>query len=143
MGSTSSSVRLHICAVTCLTEKSLHVTYNTNTLTHSKIEKVQRGIQGKKSIKTRQVRENLSQQFEHKQFPKSETDPGVWKGRRSLLACHTRCKCSMATTRNSMKVKRGIKFIKLVESLIGVKVTVTGQVSECHLTFVKMETSYC
>ena len=38
---------------------------------------------------------------------KSGTEPGVRKGKRSLLACHTRCKCSMETTRNSVKVKVG------------------------------------
>ena len=36
----------------------------------------------------------------------------------------------------SVKVKLGIKVIKLVESLIGWEVTV-GQGSECHLTFVR------
>ena len=57
--------------------------------------------------KTRQVRENWSQQLGHKQIPKG-TKPGVRKGKRPLLACHTRCKCSMETTRNSVKVKLGI-----------------------------------
>ena len=42
----------------------------------------------------------------------------------------------METTRNSVKVKVGIKVMKLVESLIGWEVTV-GQGSECHLTFVR------
>ena len=42
----------------------------------------------------------------------------------------------METTRNSVKVKVGIKVMKLVESLIGWVVTV-GQGSECHLTFVR------
>ena len=55
---------------------------------------------------------------------KSGTEPGVRKGKRSLLACHTRCKCSMETTRNSVKVKVGIKVMKLMESLIGWVVTV-------------------
>ena len=34
--------------------------------------------------------------------PKRETEPGVRKGKRSLLACHahTRCKFSNETTRN-------------------------------------------
>ena len=68
--------------------------------------------------------------------PKMGTEPGVRKGKRSLLACHTRCKCSMETTRNSVKVKVGIKVMKLVERLIGCEVTV-GQGSECHLTFVR------
>ena len=43
------------------------------------------------------------------------------KGKRSLLACHTRC---METTHNSLRVKLGIKIMKFVESLIGWKVTV-------------------
>ena len=90
----------------------------------------------KSRVKTWQVRGVWSQQFEHKQVPKWGTEPGVRKGKRSLLACHTRCKCSMETTRNSVKVKVGIKVIKLVESLIGWVVTV-GQGSECQLTFVR------
>ena len=91
-----------------------------------KIEKVPRGIQGVKSRKgTRQVRENWSQQLKHKQVQKRGREPGVRKGKRSLLACHTRCKSSMETARNS--VKFGIKFMKLVESLIGLEAIVTGQ----------------
>ena len=39
-----------------------------------------------------------------------------------------------------MKVKFGIKVMKLVESLIGLDVTV-GQGSEYHLTFVRLETT--
>ena len=61
--------------------------------------------------------------------PKMGTEPGVRKGKRSLLASHTSCK----STHNSVKVKLGIKVMKLVESLIGREVTV-GQGSECHLT---------
>ena len=53
------------------------------------------------------------------------------EGKRSLLACHTRCKCSMETARNSVRVKVGIKVMKLVVSLIGWEVTV-GQGSERH-----------
>ena len=45
--------------------------------------------------------------------------------------------CSMETTRNLVKVKLGIKVIKLVKSLIGMEVTVGGRGSECHLTFVR------
>ena len=78
-----------------------------------------------------------SQQLEHKQVPKRGTEPGAMKGKRSMLACHTRCKCSMETTRNSVKVKLGIRVMKLVESLIGWEVTLTGQGSEWHLTFVR------
>ena len=85
----------------------------------------------KSRVKTWQV-----QQSEHKQVPKRGTEPGVRKGKRSLLACHTRCKCFMETTHNSVKVKIGIKVIKLVESLIGWEVTV-GQGSKCHLTVVR------
>ena len=40
------------------------------------------------------------------------------------------------TTHNSVKVKFGIKVMKLVESLIVWEVTI-GQGSECHLTFVR------
>ena len=36
---------------------------------------------------------------------KKETEQGVRKGKHSLLACHTLCKYSMETTRNSVKVK--------------------------------------
>ena len=56
-------------------------------------------------------------------------EPGVQKGKRSLLASHTRCKCSMETTHYSVKVKVGINVMKLVESLIGWEVTI-GQGSE-------------
>ena len=50
--------------------------------------------------------------------PKKGTEQGVRKGKFSMLACHTRCKCSLETTHNSVKVKLDIKVIKLVESLI-------------------------
>ena len=64
----------------------------------SKIEKVlvPRGIR----VKTWQVRGILSQQFEHKQVPQWGTESGVRKGKRSQLACHTRCKYSMESTHN-------------------------------------------
>ena len=82
-----------------------------------------------------QVWENWFQQLEHKQVSKRGTELDVRKGKRSLSACHTRCKYSMKTTRNSVKVKRGI--MKLLESMIGWEFVVTGQGSECHLTFVR------
>ena len=85
----------------------------------SKIEKVPRGIQGEKSSKDMASSKNLVSTLEHKQVPKRGTEPGVRKGKRSLLASHTRCKCFMETTYNSVKVKLGIKVMKLVESLIG------------------------
>ena len=84
------------------------------------------------------------QQLENEQVPKG-TELGVPKGKRPLMACHTRCQCSIETTSNSMKVKLGIKFMKLVKSLIDWKVTVTGRGSKCHSTFVKgrFAASYC
>ena len=103
----------------------------------AKSRKYQGVFKMKSREKTQQVRENWSQQLEHKQVPKRGTEPGVRKGKRSLLARHTRCKCSMETTRNSVKVKLGTRVMKLMESLIGWEVTVTGQGSACHLTFVR------
>ena len=43
---------------------------------------------------------SFCQQLEHKQVPIRGTKPGVRKGKRSLLASHTRCKCSMETVDN-------------------------------------------
>ena len=90
----------------------------------------------KSRVKTRQVRGIWSQRLEYKQVPKRGTEPGLRKGKRSLLAYHTRCKCSIETTHNLVKVKLGIKVMKLVEILIGWEVII-GQGSECHLTFVR------
>ena len=47
------------------------------------------------------------------------TEPGVGKGKRSMLARHTRCKCSMETTDNAVEVKVGINVMKWVNRLIG------------------------
>ena len=105
-------------------------------LSESKIEKVPRGIRGEKSSKDMASSRNLVSTIGAFASPKLGTEPGVRKGKRSLLASHTRCICSMETTHNSVKVKLGIKVMKLVESLIGREVTV-GQGSECHLTFVR------
>ena len=66
-----------------------------------------------------------------------ETEPGVQRGKHSLLACRIRRKYSMETICNSVKVKLGIKVMQLVKSRIGKNVTVTGRASECHLTFAK------
>ena len=88
------------------------------------------GIRDEKSSK------DMASSMSTSKSQNGETEPGVRKGKHSLLACHTRCKCSMETTHNSLKVKVGIKVMKLVESLIGWEVTV-GQGSECHLTFVR------
>ena len=54
-------------------------------------------------------------------------------GRVSVPCWHV---TSVANASLSVKVKLGIKVMKLVESLIGWEVTV-GQGSECHLTFVR------
>ena len=94
--------------------------------------------------KTRQISENWSQQLEHKQVPKRGADPRVRKGRRSLLACHTGCICSIDTTCNSVKVKFGI----LKGHKIGGKSDWLG--SHCNLSRVRMpfnihkrSNSYC
>ena len=42
----------------------------------SEIEKVPRGIQGKRREKLRQLQQNWSQQLEHKQVLKRGTEPG-------------------------------------------------------------------
>ena len=65
-----------------------------------KIEKVPRGIRGEKSSKDMASSRNLVSTIGALASPKMGTEPGVRKGKRSLLACHTRCKCSMETTHN-------------------------------------------
>ena len=55
---------------------------------------------------------------------KKGTEPGDRKGKRSMLACHNRCKYSEETTRDLVKVKLAIKVMKLAERLIGWEVTV-------------------
>ena len=102
----------------------------------SKIEKVPRGIRGEKSSKDMASSRNLVSTIGALASPKWGTEPGVQKGKRSLLASYTRCICSMETTHNSVKFKLGIKVMKLVERVIVREVTV-GQGSECHLTFVR------
>ena len=52
------------------------------------------------------------------QIPKKRDRIRCPEGKRLLLACHTRCKRSVETIRNSAKVNLGIKVMKLVESLI-------------------------
>ena len=89
----------------------------------------------KSRVKTWQVRGIWSQQMEDKQVPKRGSEPRVRKGKRFLLASHTRCKCSMETTHNSVKAKLGIKVMKLVESLIGWEVTVGQQRQGVRMSF--------
>ena len=87
----------------------------------SKIEKVLRRIQGEKSSKDTASSKNLVSTIEAEASPKRGTEPGVRKGKSSLLASHTRCKCSTSTTRNSVKVKSGE-----VKSLLNLKVDSYG-----------------
>ena len=44
--------------------------------------------------------------------PEKGEEPYVWKGKLSLQTCHIRCKCSMETSRNFVKVKFNTKAIK-------------------------------
>ena len=66
----------------------------------SKIEKVPRGIRCEKSSKDMASSRNLVSTIGALASPEIGTEPGVRKGKRSLLASHTRCKCSMETTHN-------------------------------------------
>ena len=91
----------------------------------AKSRKYQGVFEVKSRVRTWQVRGIWSQQLEHKQVPKwGWAEPGVRRGKRSLLACRTRCKCSIETIHNSVKVKVGTKVMKVVESLNGLEVTV-------------------
>ena len=85
----------------------------------SKSRKYQGVFMVKCRVKTWQVSGIWSRQLEHKPVPNWGTVPVVRKNMFSLMACHNRYKCSMETTHNSVKVKLGIKVMKLVESLIG------------------------
>ena len=111
------------------------VDQSLTTAHESEIEKVPRGFQCDKSNKDMVSLRNLVSTIGAQASPKKGTEPGVWKGKLSLLASHTRCKCSMETTHNSVKVKLGIKAVKWMESLIGWEVTV-GHRSEYHVAFV-------
>ena len=65
----------------------------------SKIEKVPRDIPGDKLSKDMASSRNLVSTIGAQKSPKTwGTEQGVRKGKRSLLLCHTRCKCSMETT---------------------------------------------
>ena len=89
-----------------------------------------RKYQGVSKVKSRvktQIWEIWSEQLEHKQVPKRGRYQMSGRVSVPLLACHTRCTCSIETTRNSVKVKLDINVMKLVESLIGWEVIVTGQ----------------
>ena len=103
-----------------------------------KIEKVPRGIQGKKSNKDTASSRNLVSTIGAQASPKKEGQNQV-SGRISVP-------CWLATPVTNAPWKLlvirwrssfGIKIMKLVESLICLEVTITGQGSECHLTFVR------
>ena len=83
----------------------------------SKIEKIPMGIQGQNSGKDMASSRNLVSTSAAQASPKTGAELGVRKGKRSLIACHNRCKCSMETNHNSVKVQLGIKVMKSLESL--------------------------
>ena len=101
----------------------LHVPSGTDWSTSSDTHQNRESTEGYSSKHTASSR-NLVSTIGAKASPKKGTKPGVQKGKRPLLACYTFCKCSLETTHNSVKVKVGIKVMKLVESLIGSEVTV-------------------
>ena len=72
----------------------MHRGCGTNNTVQAKSRKYQGVFEVKSRVKACQVRGIWSQQLEHKQVPQWGTEPGVRKGKRSLLACHTRCKCN-------------------------------------------------
>ena len=122
------------------TRKQLNLGNESKMYKWAKSRKYQVIFNVRSRERTWQVRENLSQQLEHKQVP-NRTEPGVWNGKRFLLASHIRCKCSMTTTRYSVKVKLGINVIKFVKSMTGMEVTVAGRGLECHFNFMFSEYS--
>ena len=109
----------------------------------SRIEKVPRGIQDERSSKDMASSRNLVSTIGAQASPKMEDGTKCPEGKRSLLACHTRCKCSKETTYNSVKVKLCIKVMKLVESLIGWEVTVGQGSDRMSFNICERETSYC
>ena len=91
-----------------------------------KMEKVPRGIQCQKSSKGKFEKSGLNY------WSTSKSQKGgrdQVSGRVSVPSWYTLCKCSMETAHNLVKVKLGIKVMKLVESLIRWEFTV-GQRSE-------------
>ena len=62
------------------------------------------------------MKENWSKQLEHNYLsPTNGTETGVRRDKCSLLACQKRHKCSMGTSRNTIKIKVGIKGTKLMQ----------------------------
>ena len=79
-----------------------------------KIEKVPRGIRGEKSSKDMASSRNLVSAIGALASPKMGTEPGVRKGKRSLLACHTCCKCSIETSQFGKIRQMYPYFLRLV-----------------------------
>ena len=71
-------------------------------------------IMSQTGIMSNRYRFRWPQQVEKMQVQKEER-PGIRRSKRSLVACHTRCRCFMETTRNSVKVNIGNKVIQLAE----------------------------
>ena len=105
-------------------EKGRYLTqfYDKSPYTDRKIKKAMwkaksRKYQGvfevKSRVKTWQVRGIWSQQLEHQQVPKWGTEPGVRKGKHSLLACHTCRKCSMETSQFGESTQKRHQTLRL------------------------------
>ena len=101
---------------------STPIAMDTNICCNVRLSKnVKSGTNVPTGIMSYRWRVSLVAKVEQMQVRKG-TEPGVWRSKRFLLASHIRCKCSIETTRNSVKVNIGNKVIKLVESLIGWRV---------------------
>ena len=103
------------------------------TLTLKQIEKVPRSILGEKSSKDTASSRNLVSTIEAQESPEKGTGPGVRKGKHSLLACHTRCKCSMETTHNSVKVKGQGHGMASIEKLKGLVTRIMHAIYQCSI----------
>ena len=133
----------HLCLLKCLSVRNyLQSTVCNAIMVIVKSRKYQGVFKVKSREKTWPVQENWSQQSEIKQVPKG-TKQGVWNGKRYLLAWHTRCKCPMETTRNSVKVKLSITVMKFLESLIDFGSPYILSRVRMPFNIRERETSYC
>ena len=66
------------------------IAFSTDYRKEAKSRKYQGVFEVKIRVKTWLIRGIWSQQLEHKQVPQWGTEPGVRKGKHSLLACHAR-----------------------------------------------------
>ena len=105
----------------------------------SKIE-VPRDVRNSKGPETWQVQERTVSTLEQMQVSNG-TGPGVWRGKRPLLASRTRCNVLWKPPKSGYKVKIGnkAKFGYKVANLCYVWSIeggiVYGHVPECHVTF--------